>query len=557
MAERAQRLLDRRRDPRAWVEANLFIRDKDRRVIPFRLNPAQVDYHQHRTCFDAILKPRQLGFTTQVCGLFFADTIQRPNTTSVIVAHDLESTKRIFRIVQLFWERLPEEVKRMVGPPSRSNRREFFWPRTNSHFYIGTAGSLSFGRGMTINNVHASELAFWPRPEEALIALTEAVPQQGGQIIIESTANGVGNFFHDFWVAAKEGRNGFKPQFYVWWEDPTYRIPGGPIADLAREERELKRRWGLDDDQMRWRRAARQRLGARFIQEYPEDETTCFLTSGRMVFDLEALQKMAVAIAGGTSFVRAKTLPDDHGGQLALAPATLLIWRQPERDHSYVIGADVGEGLADGDASCGIVLDRETGEQVAELHARVPPERFAHLLHALAWHYRRAMLAVERNNHGHSVLNTLRNVLRYPLLYHHVRYDHRAGDQVSLGWPTDQSTKPILVDDLAAVIAGARIIELVIEHGLAAQALVEQPFHHQAVTGGRSKPPAVTGEDHTHEPLGVGDHLVQRYLLSLQHHRGCGGCVSRLDGHQHGVARLPVPGGQQRQLGAVWDLARQ
>jgi hypothetical protein len=118
----------------------------------------------------------------------------------------------------------------------------------------------------------------------------------------------------------------------------------------------------------------------------------------------------------------------------------------------------VGEGLEDGDASCAIVLDRESGEQVAELHGRVPPERFAYLLHALAWHYRRAKLAVERNNHGHSVLNTLRNVLRYPLLYQHVRYDHRVGDQVTLGWPTDQSTKPILVDDLAAAIAGGHVI---------------------------------------------------------------------------------------------------
>jgi len=115
-------------------------------------------------------------------------------------------------------------------------------------------------------------------------------------------------------------------------------------------------------------------------------------------------------------------------------------------------------GLEDGDASCAIVLDHESGEQVAELHGRVPPERLAHLLHALAWHYRKAVLAVERNNHGHSVLNTLRKVLRYPLLYHHVRYDHRTGNQITLGWPTDQSTKPILVDDLAAAIAGGHVI---------------------------------------------------------------------------------------------------
>jgi len=457
LAARAQEVLDRRNDPRSWIESNLFIRDKQRQVIPFHFNWPQADYWGRRSLLDVILKPRQLGFTTLVCGLFFADTLLRPNTTSVMVAHDLESTKRIFRIVQLFWERLPEAEKRGAGPPSRSNRREYFWPKLNSHFYVGTAGAQAFGRGMTINNVHASELAYWPRPEEALVALMEAVPKEGGRIIIESTANGAGNFFHDFWVAACEERNGFRPQFYVWFEDPSYRLPGDPI-ELRGEEWELRTRYQLDDDQFRWRRVEKQRLGARFLQEYPESDVTCFLVSGRMVFDQEALQRIAARIAGEGRPSSFKYVPLQNAKQLPVAPASLRVWKQPDQQRSYVIGADVGEGLAHGDASCAIVLERETGEQVAELHGRIPPERFAQLLHALAWYYRRAMLAVERNNHGHSVLNTLRNVLHYPLLYHHVRYDHRVGDQVQLGWPTDQSTKPILVDDLAAALLGGHVI---------------------------------------------------------------------------------------------------
>jgi len=458
LIERAERILKERNDPRPWIEENLWIRSKDRRVIPFRFNWPQDHYWGYRTPFDVILKPRQLGFTTLVCGLFFADTILRQNTASVMVAHDLESTKRIFRIVQLFWERLPEQMKRTAGRPSSSNRREFFWPKLNSHFYVGTAGSPGSGRGMTINNLHCSEFAFWPRPEEALIALMEAVPREEGRIIVESTANGLGNFFHDFWIAAGEGRNGFEQQLYVWFEDPTYRLAGDPIGELTAEEQRLRQKYKLDDDQVRWRRATMQRLGGGFRQEYPENDVTCFLTSGRMVFDLPSLQRVAARIQTEGPVQRATVLPDRRDGQLGIAPATLSIWRQPEEGRDYVIGADVGEGLEGGDASCAIVLDRGSGEQVAELHGRVPPERFAHLLHALAWHYRRAMLAVERNNHGHSVLNTLRNMLHYPLLYHHVRYDYRRGQEVTLGWPTDQSTKPILVDDLAAAIAGGHVI---------------------------------------------------------------------------------------------------
>jgi len=222
-------VLETRRNPRPWIEANLWIRNKRRQVIPFILNEVQVDYHAHATQWDVILKARQQGFTTFVCGRFFADTLLRPNTTSVIVAHDTDSSEKIFRIVQLFWERLPEEERRRVGPPRFSNRREFLWPKINSQFYVGTAGALTFGRGQTINNLHCSEFAFWPKPEEALIALTEAVPADG-RIVIESTANGIGNYFHDLWRAAKAGESRFAPHYYVWFESPEY------AASVSEEE---------------------------------------------------------------------------------------------------------------------------------------------------------------------------------------------------------------------------------------------------------------------------------------------------------------------------------
>ena len=426
-------------------------------MIPFLLNAAQVDYWDHRTLRDMILKPRQLGFTTLICGLFFADTLLRLNTTSVIVAHDTDSSEKIFRIVQLFWERLPEEERRRVGPPRFSNRREFLWPKINSQFYVGTAGSLTFGRGQTINNLHCSEFAFWPKPEEALTALTEAVPT-GGRIVIESTANGMGNFFHSLWTEAKSGGNDFATAFYVWWEDPAYRIAGEPLTDLSQEETRLKRAWSLDDDQIRWRRDKQRQLRDRFKAEYPEDDVTCFLASGRCCFDISALVAAQARIAAEPAPVVLASLKGTRSSDLSVAPARLSIWKRPEAGRQYVVGADVGEGLAGGDASSACVLDRESGEQVAELHGRIPPDRFGHLLDALGRFYNLATVAVERNNHGHSTLNTLRNVCRYPRLYYHVRYDQTGKGKPMLGWPTDQATKPILVDDLAAAIAGGHLL---------------------------------------------------------------------------------------------------
>jgi len=177
--DRSAEVLAVRDDPRPWIEANLFLRTKDQRIVPFHFWPVQAHYWSQRSRWDVILKARQMGFTSLICAMFFADTVLRANTVSAMVAHDGDSSEKIFGIVKLFWERLPEEERRRIGEPKYFTRREFYWPRLNSRFYVGTAGSLAFGRGQTINNLHCSEFAYWPRPEEALVALTEAVPLTG------------------------------------------------------------------------------------------------------------------------------------------------------------------------------------------------------------------------------------------------------------------------------------------------------------------------------------------------------------------------------------------
>ncbi len=424
--------------------------------MPFLFNPVQVDYYEHRTPWDIILKPRQQGFTTAVSGLFFADTLLYPNTTTVLVAHDHDSAELMFRIVRLFWTKLPAAEKLEVGVPKYDRKGELYWPRINSTYYVGTAGSTRFGHGLTINNLHCSEVSRWTHPEESLVGLLEAVPADG-RVVLESTANGAGNYFHQLWTEAGEGRNRFAQAFYVWWEDPTYAIPGPALRDLTAEELSLKHEYSLTDDQIKWRRQKKGDLRDRFDEQYPEDDVTCFLASGRCCFEREALVVAQRRIAAEPAPELIMAIPRGDAS-VSVAPARLLVWKKPTAGRSYVIGADIGEGLEGGDASCGIVLDRETGDQVAELHGRVPPDRFGHLLDALGRWYGRAQLAVERNNHGHSTLNTLRNACHYPRLYYHVRYDQMGKAQPTLGWPTDQSTKPILVDDLAAAIAGGHLI---------------------------------------------------------------------------------------------------
>ena len=215
---------------------------------------------------------------------------------------------------------------------------------------------------------------------------------------------------------------------------------------------------GLKHDQLRWRRAKMRDLRDRFPQEYPEDDVTCFLASGRCVFEMQALMAAQQRIVSEARADELSSLIDHEGNALPLPPARLLIWKHPEPGREYVIGADVGEGLAHGDASAACVIDKESGEQAAELHGQISPERFARLLDALGRHFNRAELAVERNNHGHSVLNTLFHGTSYPDLYHHTDYDQAGRNRRELGWPTDQKTKPIMIDDLVEAIGGGHFL---------------------------------------------------------------------------------------------------
>ena len=136
--------------------------------------------------------------------LDFLSNITRPGTISVQVAHDQESAEEIFRIVHRFWENLPKATRTGALVTSRSNVRQIVFPRLDSEYRVATAGDPNAGRGMTIHNLHCSEVARWPRDGvETLASLRAAVPADG-DIVLESTPNGAGGVFYEEWQQAKK-----------------------------------------------------------------------------------------------------------------------------------------------------------------------------------------------------------------------------------------------------------------------------------------------------------------------------------------------------------------
>ena len=121
-----------------------------------------------------------------------------------------------------------EGAKPMIGS---SNMNEISFKKTNSVLYIGTAGNQDFAVGDTITNLHASECSRWQNPAQLLQGLFQAIPPSG-EIIIESTGHGVGNWFHKACLRAASGQ-GFKLHFLPWNREPAYQKALSPEETLA------------------------------------------------------------------------------------------------------------------------------------------------------------------------------------------------------------------------------------------------------------------------------------------------------------------------------------
>ncbi len=174
------------------VRSLLRIRDKQGRLLKLVPNRAQRQFAARATGRDLVLKARQLGVTTWIAARFFVATITRPGTLTVQVAHDQSSAEGIFRIVHRFLENLPPRLRQGALVTSRENIRQIIFPRLDSEYRVETAADPDAGRGLTIRNLHCSEVARWPRDAATLASLRAAVPAAGHIVLEGKFRDGLG-----------------------------------------------------------------------------------------------------------------------------------------------------------------------------------------------------------------------------------------------------------------------------------------------------------------------------------------------------------------------------
>ena len=402
----------------------LQVRMREGNTELLKANAAQRAFERWRGERNIVLKARQMGLTTWAAARFFLKTITHPGTLTLEVAHTQESAEEIFRIVHRFLDWLPENLREGTLRTSRANVRQIVFPEIDAQYRVVSAGDRNAGRGLTVQNLHCSELARWPgEPAETLAGLRASLAP-GAELILESTPDGVGGCFHEEWQ--KAGETGMVRHFFPWWMERQYRTRAVDAGSLSDEERDLMARKRLNLEQIGYRRQIRTDFRGMARQEYAEDEESCFLASGDSVFELEAIEARLATMTPPAELRR--------NGELE-------IWLPPLKGKEYLVAVDPAGGGSEGDYSAAQVLEMETGLQCAEFAGHVGGLELARLVTALAAEYNRAWLVVERNNHGSGVLALIETVCGYGKIY-------QQGGQA--GWLTTSMSRPAVLGRLDA-----------------------------------------------------------------------------------------------------------
>ena len=210
-------------------ELLLRVRDRAGLSLPLKANLAQQAFERDRRRHNIILKARQMGITTWIAGRFFLKTITQRGVLTVQVAHTREAAEGIFAIVQRMWENLPEPLREGPLKRSRANLGQMVFPHLDSEFRVVSAADENAGRGLTIQNLHCSELGRWPNDAAATLAGLRAALVPGGESCLESTPQGAYGCFYDEWQRAND--TGLTRHFFPLVAGARVRRGPGKRAD--------------------------------------------------------------------------------------------------------------------------------------------------------------------------------------------------------------------------------------------------------------------------------------------------------------------------------------
>lgn len=480
-----------------------------------------------------LLKARQWGGSTAT-QMYFAwlQLVHKHGLNSLIISHVLSSSYTILDMFDNMLDKYPVEYLYKVGDSYAENEKKWIGvgnsgsiheiPQRSCKVKVGTAEKPDNDRSGDYNLVHLSEVGLWKKtegksPEDLVQGATSGIPLKPyTMIVIESTAKGVGNYFHREYVAASEGKSQFSSLFIPWYEIEMYELPfksDDERADFAinlwknrknrnvasdREEPGIYLWWlwekGASLEQIHWYIEERKKYTdhARMASEYPSDDIEAFANSGQRVFDRYQVEKFRKACR------TPKYIGDVYGmadeGEDALSElkfredsqGLLWIWEKPDVDPEddevitdrYLTVVDIGGRSDKADWSVVVVFDRlfmMEGDKpvvVAQWYGHIDIDLLAWKAAQIAAYYDDSLLVIESNtlethdktrfvdgDQSQFILNQIKDV--YPNLYARKQSEEAVQENqpVNYGFHTNVKTKPMVISTLVKAIREHNYVE--------------------------------------------------------------------------------------------------
>ena len=404
------------RNPTYFINNYVKIAHPIKGLIPFKLYDFQEDvikdFEDYR--FNITLKARQLGLSTTTAAYITWLLLFHRNKNVVVMATKLATAANLVKKVKLAMRSVPEWM--MISKITINNRNSFELDNGSQVKAISTSGDA--GRSEALSLLVLDEAAIIENMEQLWAGLYPTL-STGGNCIILSTPNGVGNLFHKIYTEAEEGVNDFNPIKLTWDVHP---------------ERDQE-----------WFQKETRNMSSREIAQ----ELMCnFNTSGATLLGGEDLTRIQENIKE----------PQYRAG----FDRNFWIWEIYDASQKYLLIADVARGDGE-DFSTVQILNINTMEQAAEYQGKIPLDLFARFIYDSSKEYGGCLTVVENNSIGISVLEKLKD-LGHPNLYYskkttHEYVDNAYDEMVGIipGFSNTTKTRPLIIAKLEEFIRNKAI----------------------------------------------------------------------------------------------------
>ena len=456
-----------------------------------------------------LLKARQWGGSTLTqLYMMWIQIFHRKNWNSVICGHVESASRNVTGMLQKAADHMPNWIfgTKISTSPYQGSQKTRTINVSGSRFSVGSAEKPESLRSEDISEAHLTEVGLWKttkgkKPEDLVQSIFGSILSGPLTIkVLESTAKGIGNYFHTTWLDAINHKNNFTPVFIPWYMIDIYSKPMNHQAYykfiLSMNDRE---KWMFEEgatlEAINWYRDKLKEMKDqwRMCSEYPTTAAEAFQSTGRRVFPIryvEAIRKTCItpsfygefegqAEKGELAFKDLKfvqkELPADKEN-------ILFVWQLPDKSveyiDRYVVSVDVGGTGIKSDWSDICVFDRlpmlEDGgvpEKVAEWHGHIEHDLLIWKAAQIAESYGHALLVIESNTletegtEGDNFEYVLDEIVEY---YDNL-YSRTTPEQIKQGVPTkygfhtNTKTKPSVINFLKAAMRDFQYIERCIE----------------------------------------------------------------------------------------------